>query len=278
VARRGESLRADAEPRVRGPGAQDRAGTLSGRLVIRSKGFDRAVKTGESSELKTTHPKTARHDSRPRPCGGAAPEPGAGRPNILMILSDDQSAEFLGASGNPGHQDTESGPVRLGRRPPDAGLYAAPQCVPSRTALLTGAPSGGSYGRFSAPLARGYPDIRETYGCRLLHGSLPKDSPSGRHTSRRSQPRHLPEETTCKRCTGEWTSWTSHPQHKLRQGSTVLDRRPGDRPFFLWVNFNDPHHPWDQKRHPATARPHQDPRTQVSAGSAWSPGGSGSLL
>ena len=24
-----------------------------------------------------------------------------------------------------------------------------------------------------------------------------------------------------------------------------LDKKPADKPFFLWANFSDPHHPWD---------------------------------
>ena len=27
-----------------------------------------------------------------------------------------------------------------------------------------------------------------------------------------------------------------------------FDQRPKDQPYFLWVNFNDPHHPWDAAR------------------------------
>ena len=75
------------------------------------------------------------------------------RPNLLMILSDDHSAEFLGASGNPLIQTPNldrfaSQGIRCTRM-----FTAAPQCVPSRAAFLTGrSPVAARMGRFTAPL------------------------------------------------------------------------------------------------------------------------------
>ena len=40
------------------------------------------------------------------------------------------------------------------------------------------------------------------------------------------------------------------------QVAAFLDKRPADKPFFLWANFSDPHHPWNA---PAEFRP--DPAT-----------------
>ena len=41
-----------------------------------------------------------------------------------------------------------------------------------------------------------------------------------------------------------------------------LDRKPADKPFFLWVNFNDPHHPWNELTDSGPPRPRSScPRT-----------------
>src|SRR4029078_518278 len=36
------------------------------------------------------------------------------------------------------------------------------------------------------------------------------------------------------------------------QVTAFLDKKPADKPFFLWANFSDPHHPWNA---PAELRP-----------------------
>src|SRR5512136_2124433 len=65
-------------------------------------------------------------------------------PNLLMILSEDHAADFLGASGDPVIQTpnldlfTSQG-MRLTRI-----FTAAPQCVPSCAALLTGRSPGAT--------------------------------------------------------------------------------------------------------------------------------------
>ncbi|MBK5290309.1 MAG: sulfatase-like hydrolase/transferase [Acidobacteriia bacterium] len=39
-----------------------------------------------------------------------------------------------------------------------------------------------------------------------------------------------------------------------------LDRKPKDKPFFLWANFNDPHHVWDSN---AIPQPHDPARLRL---------------
>ncbi len=81
----------------------------------------------------------------------------ATRPNLLFVLSDDHSVPYLGAYG----ADWMSTPV-LDRFAGEGMVFeraftAAPQCVPSRTALMTGrSPVSARMGRFSSPLP---PDI-----------------------------------------------------------------------------------------------------------------------
>jgi N-sulfoglucosamine sulfohydrolase len=77
------------------------------------------------------------------------------RPNILFVLSDDHTERDLGVSGNktvktPNLDRFAGQTMRFTRM-----FTAAPQCVPSRTAYLTGrSPVAARMGRFSSPLPR----------------------------------------------------------------------------------------------------------------------------
>ena len=74
-------------------------------------------------------------------------------PNLVFILSDDHSVPFLGAYGDPVIQTPNLDRfAREGMRL-DKMFTAAPQCVPSRTAFLTGrSPVACRMGRFTSPL------------------------------------------------------------------------------------------------------------------------------
>ncbi|MBK5290308.1 MAG: sulfatase-like hydrolase/transferase [Acidobacteriia bacterium] len=78
-------------------------------------------------------------------------------PNILLMLSDDHSAPFLGCYGTdiktPNIDRFAAEGMRFER-----AFTAAPQCVPSRAAIMTGrSPVAVRMGRFSSPLP---PDIK----------------------------------------------------------------------------------------------------------------------
>jgi len=81
----------------------------------------------------------------------------AARPNVLLVLSDDHSAAHVGAYGN-----TDVKTPNLDAFAKEGMLFkrayvAAPQCVPSRAALMTGrSPIAVQMTRFSAPLGEEY--------------------------------------------------------------------------------------------------------------------------
>src|SRR5262245_60483274 len=81
----------------------------------------------------------------------------ATRPNVLLVLSDDHSAAHVGAYGNADvktpNLDAFAKEGMLFKR----AYVAAPQCVPSRAALMTGrSPIAIQMTRFSAPLPEEY--------------------------------------------------------------------------------------------------------------------------
>src|SRR5262245_19397834 len=79
------------------------------------------------------------------------------RPNVLLVLSDDHSVPHVGAYGNPDIKTPNLDAfARQGMRF-NRAYVAAPQCVPSRAALMTGrSPVAIQMTRFSAPLADEY--------------------------------------------------------------------------------------------------------------------------
>lgn len=179
----------------------------------------------------------------------AAPVATPARPNILFILSDDHSYPFLSCYG-----DTNVRTPTLDRLAAEGMKFhrfftVAPQCVPSRAGFLTGRSAvAARMTRFSSPLPRDeitFPELlREQAGyftgiCgRAYHldGSGANSGPTigglvAKHGMRTFEQR----------------------VDYLRQGSDALaidqmreflDQKPKEKPFCLWLNFSDPHHPW----------------------------------
>jgi len=138
---------------------------------------------------------------------------------------------------------------------------AAPQCVPSRTAFMTGrSPVAARMGRFSSPLPPDVvtlPELLRTQGyftgvCRRW---FHLDGPGrvGPTIGALFQKNHM---LTWQRRVDWLDGQATRAQTKAKLNE-FFDKRPDGRPYFLWVNFNDPHHPWDST---ALERPH-DPAT-----------------
>ena len=170
------------------------------------------------------------------------------QPNILFILSDDHTAAYLGAYGatwmsTPNIDQFAREGMRF-----EKAFTAAPQCVPSRTAIMTGrSPVAARMGRFSSPLPKDVvtaPEVLRTKGyytgvCgRYFHlDGVINPSPTTEQAYERNQMR----------------SWKSRVDFMniSSQGPTpqlleeFLGQVPAGRPWFFWINYNDPHHPWE---------------------------------
>ena len=173
--------------------------------------------------------------------------PSAGAPNVLLILSDDHSVPYLGIYGNQNlktpHLDGLARRGVLFRR----AYTAAPQCVPSRASILTGRNVVDiRMSRFSAPLPREVPTIPE-----LLR-------PEGYFTGICGRHYHLdgsekkPEETDEAFEKYKLTTFKDRVDYLnsgaddkvLGQFREFLNKVPGKKPFFMWMNFSDPHRPF----------------------------------
>jgi len=180
---------------------------------------------------------------------GFARQSGAGgRPNIVLILSDDHTAEFTGCYGNPTIHTPNldrfaSEGMRFTRF-----FCSAPQCVPSRTALLTGrSPVAARMGRFTSPLP---PDVitlpellrsQAGYFTGICRRQFHLDGAPGPNSKAVYAKYKL--QTFDRRV--DYLDRASPRAMTARRINEFFDRRPENRPYFLWVNFDDPHFPWD---------------------------------
>lgn len=168
-------------------------------------------------------------DAQPRP-----------RPNVLFVMSDDHSAAHVGAYGNADiktpNLDAFAKEGMLFKR-----MYvAAPQCVPSRAALMTGrSPVAIQMTRFSAPLSEEYKTWLE-----LLRAS-------GYFTGVAGRSFHLdgsgnqPPETAAVFAAHDLRTFQRRLNY-AKQGNALvqyrefLDQAKG-KPFALQLCFSDPH-------------------------------------
>jgi arylsulfatase A-like enzyme len=179
-------------------------------------------------------------------CG---PCPATPKPNILFLLSDDHSYPFLSCYG-----DTNVKTPTLDRFAAEGMKFhrfftTAPQCVPSRASLLTGRSAvAARITRFSSPLAREeitFPEVlREQAGyfvgvCGRTYHLDGSGKNSGNTISQLLEKHGLI--TFEQRF--DYVKQGSDAK-AVEQMKEFLDRKPADKPFCLWLNFSDPHHPW----------------------------------
>lgn len=184
----------------------------------------------------------------------------ADKPNVVFILSDDHSYPYLSCYGDANVRTPVLDKLAADGMKFRKFFTSAPQCVPSRAAYLSGrSPVAARITRFSSPLPRDvitFPEVlKKEAGYyvgvvgRIYHldGSGKGDEELGRFLEAGGY------KTFKDRFDVVQTG--SDPQ-AVEQATAFLEGRPKGRPFCLWVNFSDPHHPWTA---PASYRP--DPAT-----------------
>jgi len=171
------------------------------------------------------------------------------RPNIVVILSDDHSAPFLGCYGNKTIQTPNLDRFAAQGMRFERAFTAAPQCVPSRTAIMTGrSPVAARMGRFSSPLPPDVVTMPELlraagYFTGICRRQFHLDGPPGGAVTQEIFNRHHMR-TFDQRV--DWLDRNSPRSQTEAKINEFFDKRPAAKPFFLWVNFNDPHHVWDK--------------------------------
>ncbi|MBI3679742.1 MAG: sulfatase [Acidobacteria bacterium] len=184
------------------------------------------------------------------------------RPNIVLILSDDHSVPHLGVLGDPVIKTPNLDRFSREGMRCDRMFTAAPQCVPSRTAILTGrSPVAARMGRFSSPLP---PDVitlpellrPQGYYTGICRRWFHLDGPGNPGPVTRELFDRHGMRTFDKRV--DFLDF-SPPKQTVPVVNRFLDKAARGRPFFLWISFNDPHHGWDKN---AIPQPH-DPKKLV---------------
>jgi len=178
----------------------------------------------------------------------------AAKPNIVFILSDDQSYPFLGCYGRkemktPTLDNFAAQGMKFSRM-----FTSAPQCVPSRATLMTGrSPVACRISRFSSPLPREettFPELLRTqagYFVGVCGRSYHLDGSHNASASEKVVFDTYGMNTFKDRFNYLDASSQDHIEERMNE---FFDQRPKDRPYFLWVNYNDPHYPWDTGKNP----------------------------
>lgn len=169
------------------------------------------------------------------------------RPNILFILSDDHSYPYLGCySGGvktPNLDRLAAEGMRFDRM-----FTVSPQCVPSRAGFMTGRSAvAARMTRFSSPLPPyeiTFPEVLRAAGyytgiCgRTFHldgsGRLGPitEALMKKHNFRTFQRRV------------DYLDRGSDQNRVHERLEEFLAQAPRDKPFFMWLNFSDPHWVW----------------------------------
>jgi N-sulfoglucosamine sulfohydrolase len=188
--------------------------------------------------------------------GPACPLPAAQptKPNIVFVLSDDHSYPFLGCYGRPEMKTPALDAFAAQGMKFHRMFTGAPQCVPSRACFMTGrSPVACRITRFSSPLPRDeitYPEILKQdagYFVGVMGRSYHLDG-SGRGPEASTRVFEAHHMQTFKE---RYDFVHSGGQQEIPQKLTeFFDQKPKDAPYYLWVNFSDPHHPWDTGTNP----------------------------
>lgn len=207
------------------------------------------------------------------------------RPNVLLVVSDDQRPDTIGALGNPAIATPQLDSLVRGGTVFVRAVSPNPLCVPARAEMMTGVcglrASGidvrlegkplwaesmraagyrtwyvGKWHNDGRPTTRGYEEThglytagrgRRSLTCPLDHYGRPVTGYVG-WMFQDDQGRFAPE---------RGVGLTPGISATMADAAIALLRSPSDRPFFLHVNFTAPHDPllippgWERKYDPA---------------------------
>lgn len=182
----------------------------------------------------------------------AAPVLGADetKPNILFLLSDDHSYPYLSCYGSPNVKTPALDSLAADGMKFHRFFTGAPQCVPSRATFMTGrSPVAARITRFSSPLAKDevtFPEMLRSEGgyyTGVCGRNFHLDGSAGRGNTAMAQ---LLEKHDMKTFASRVDFLNNCPDGQVAETfGMFLDGKPAEKPFFMWANFSDPHHPWN---------------------------------
>lgn len=172
------------------------------------------------------------------------------KPNIVFLLSDDHSYPFLSCYGDTNVHTPAIDSLAADGMKFHRFFTGAPQCVPSRATFMTGrSPVAARMTRFSSPLPADevtFPELLRREGgyfTGVFGRGYHLDGPG---SDRAKEVADRLEARKMRTFRGRLDMVeTNSPQQVPGRLADFFDRKPAGKPFFLWVNFSDPHHPWN---------------------------------
>ncbi len=169
-------------------------------------------------------------------------------PNILFLLSDDHSYPFLSTYGSPNVKTPILDQLAADGMKFHRFFTGAPQCVPSRATLMTGRSAvAARMTRFSSPLPRDEITLPELlrekggYFTGICGRSFHLDG-----SAKAGPSESVLIEHHLKTFTDRVDFLNNCPDIEVAsQVTAFLDKKPTEKPFFMWANFSDPHHAWN---------------------------------
>ena len=173
------------------------------------------------------------------------------RPNIILIIADDLSAGDLGCYGNSGVKSPNIDKLASKGMRFDNAFLTAASCSPSRASMMTGR---WPHSNGQTDLATGelpslklpwpefysgvqfFPEVLKNAGyytahCGKWHIGYHWSNPDGESAGPARKGFDFRQMTNPN---------TAHASAWVR----VLEKRPKDKPFFMWLASHDPHDPW----------------------------------
>jgi len=176
----------------------------------------------------------------------------AERPNILLVVTDDQSWTTAGAYGDKVARTPNFDRIARNGALFEHAYCSTPSCTPSRASLLTGRPFStlGEGANLLSSLPAEYPvfpELLEEAGYAIGHtgkGWGPGDIYAAGRSKDPLGAWYMNGAAQDKR--SDEAKLFHAPQNWSANFEAFLDSAPKDRPFFFWFGSNDPHRPYQE--------------------------------
>src|SRR6187551_3314082 len=170
--------------------------------------------------------------------------------NILLLVSDDHSAPYLGCYGYPDIKTPNLDQLAAEGIRFDRAFTTAPQCVLSRAAIMTGRSTLDiRMTRFSAPLSADvitYPELLRKNG--YYTGICGRNFHlNGNRAVKESADVYDEFHLETFKDRVDYLKVSQVKDSIFAQYNQFLDRAPKGKPFFLQLGYSDPHRIFDAK-------------------------------